>query len=334
MSESNLNTKPHSLLSRTLHACAVAVVGLSLSPAAQAQAWPSRPIVWLYPFGESAATAWVRTIANEMSKSLGQPVLVENRPGAGGRVGMTQLMNGKPDGYMISIAIPATLVYQPLTSPTFKIEPVKNYTPITQIYVLKLPLFASVKVPFTDVKGMLDFARANPGKLNFGSTGNGGTGHVAVELINAKAGVKITHIPYKGEGEQVSGTLSGDIQLFVASAGPKVHVDAGRMQVLATTGNTRSKTFPDKPTLRESGLDVSLEQWMGVVAPPGLPADIANRINLAIRAAMKDPAVMKAAETAGVEPMFDSSPEAFLAVIRNDFKVLEPVVRQTGMVTE
>jgi tripartite-type tricarboxylate transporter receptor subunit TctC len=317
---------------------ALVAVALLLSAAqstsAIAQAWPQRPITWLYPFGESAATSWVRAIAAEMSKSIGQPVVVENRPGAGGRVGTTQLMNGKPDGHMISIAIPATLVYQPLTSPTFKIEPVKSYSPITQIYVLKLPLFASVKVPFTDVKGMLEFARANPGKLNFGSTGNGGTGHVAVELINAKAGVKITHIPYKGEGEQVSGTLSGDIQLFVASAGPKVHVDAGRMQVLATTGNTRSKTFPDKPTLREQGLDVSLEQWMGVIAPPGLPADIANRINLAIRAAMKDPVVMKAAETAGVEPMFDSSPEAFLSVIRTDFKVLEPIVKATGMVTE
>ena len=199
-----MNFSYNSLRSRAVHACATALVGLALAPAAQAQAWPSRPITWLYPFGESAATAWVRTIASEMSKSLGQPVLVENRPGAGGRVGMTQLMNGKPDGYLISIAIPATLVYQPLTSPTFKIEPVKNYTPIMQIYILKLPLFASVKVPFTDVKGMLEFARANPGKLNFGSTGNGGTGHVAVELINAKAGVKITHIPYKGEGEQVA----------------------------------------------------------------------------------------------------------------------------------
>jgi tripartite-type tricarboxylate transporter receptor subunit TctC len=329
-----MNNAEKSTRTRAMCLAGGLLLGVTLSTGALAQAWPSRPITWLYPFGESAATAWVRTIAAEMSKSLGQPVLVENRPGAGGRVGMTALMNGKPDGYLISIAIPATLVYQPLTSPTFKIEPVKNYTTVTQIYTLKLPLFASVKVPFTDVKGMLEFARANPGKLNFGSTGNGGTGHVAVELINAKAGVKITHIPYKGEGEQVAGTLSGDIQLFVASAGPKVHVDAGRMQVLATTGNSRSKTFPDKPTLRESGLDVSLEQWMGVVAPAGLPADIANRLNLAIRAAMKDPVVMKAAETAGVEPMFDSSPEAFLAVIRNDFKVLEPIVRQTGMVTE
>ena len=104
-----MNFSYNSLRSRAVHACATALVGLALAPAAQAQAWPSRPITWLYPFGESAATAWVRTIASEMSKSLGQPVLVENRPGAGGRVGMTQLMNGKPDGYLISIAIPLSV---------------------------------------------------------------------------------------------------------------------------------------------------------------------------------------------------------------------------------
>ncbi|MSP96435.1 MAG: tripartite tricarboxylate transporter substrate binding protein [Betaproteobacteria bacterium] len=329
-----MKLSPGSFYSPVAAACAGALVGATLSFGALAQAWPSRPITWLYPFGESAATVWVRGIASEMSKSLGQPVLIENRPGAGGRVGMNALIIGKPDGYLISIAIPSMLAYQPLTSPTFKIEPVKNYTPVTQIYHLKMTLYAGAKVPFNDVKGMLDYARGNPGKLNFGSTGNGSTGHFAVEMINTKAGVKITHIPYKGEGDQVAAALAGDIQLFLTSSGPKPQVDAGRLQVLATSGETRSKSYPDRPTMRETGLDLVILQWMGVVAPPGLPADIANKLNSAIRAAMKEPAVMKAADTAGVEPLFDSSPEAFLALIRSDLKTLEPIVKQTGIVTE
>ena len=324
----------HRNSSLTAVACTALLLGAGLSFGALAQAWPSRPITWLYPFGESAATAFVRTIASELSKSLGQPVLVENRPGAGGRIGMTALVAGKPDGHVIAAATTAMLTYQPLTSASFKIEPVRNYAPVTQLYNLNLIIYGSTKVPYNDVKGLMAYARANPGKLNFGSTGIGSAGHFAVEVLNVKAGVNIVHVPYKGEGEQTAAAINGDLHLFITTGGPKPNVDAGRLQVIATAGDSRSKLFPDKPTVREQGVDFSIAQWMGVVAPAGLPADIANRLGLAIRNAMKEPAVMKAAEVAGVEPTFDSSPEAFNTLIRGELKALEPVLKATGIVTE
>ena len=311
-----------------------AVALLAASAAASAQAWPSRPITWMYPFGESAATAWVRTLAQEMSKTLGQPVLVENKPGMGGRIGLQQVLAAKPDGYMISIAVPAMLAYQPLTSPTFKIEPGKSYTAITQLYTLKLNLYGSNKLPYTDLKGLIAYAKANPGKLNFGSTGTASTGHFAMEMINRAAGVQMVHVPYKGEGDQVAAAISGDLHLFITSAGPKTNVDAGRIAVFATTGDTRSKVFPNIPTAKEQGIDFVMTQWMGVVAPAGLPADIVNRLNQAITAAMKEPQPMKAADVAGVEPTPGVSPDGFANLVRADLKSLEPIVKATGIVTE
>lgn len=311
-----------------------AALGSLFSAGAAAQAWPSRPITVIYPFGTSAAEVFVRAIASEAGKSIGQPLLVENRPGAGGRVGVTAIVNGKPDGYMIGIATTSVLAYQPLTSPTFKIEPVRNYTPITQFYNLKLFLFAGTKVPFRDVKGLIEYAKANPGKLNMGTTGNASTGHFGAEMLNSLAGIKIVSIPYKGEVDMTTAALSGDIHLFLNSGGPKPHVDAARLQVIATTGDTRSTLFPDRPTMRESGLDYVLMQWMGVVAPPGLPSEIADKLNLAVRAALKEPAVMKAGELAGVDPVLDSTPEGFTSLIRSELKALEPVVKQTGIVTD
>ena len=312
----------------------LAVFAATLSTGALAQAWPSRPILWLYPFGESAATGWVRTLAQEMSKTLGQSVLVENKPGMGGRIGMNQLMAAKPDGYTISIVVPSMVAYQPLTSPTFKIEPGKSYTPITQIYNLKLNLYGSNKVPYNDIKGLVAFAKANPGKLNYGSTGTASTGHFAGELLSRGAGIQMVHVPYKGEGDQTAAAIAGDLHLYITSGGPKTSVEAGRIQVLGTTGDTRSKTFPNTPTAKEQGVDFVMTQWMGVVAPPGLPADIISRLNQTITAAMKEPSPVKASEIAGVEPTPNVSPEVFAALIRADMKALEPVVKATGIVTE
>jgi len=320
--------------SRTLVRGITAIALVTASAGVAAQAWPNRPITWMYPFGESAATAWVRTLAQEMSKTLGQPVVVENKPGMGGRIGLTQALAAKPDGYMISIAVPSMVAYQPLTSPTFKIEPGKSYTAITQIYNLKLNLYGSNKVPYNDIKGLVAYAKANPGKLNYGSTGVASTGHFAGELLSRGAGIQMVHVPYKGEGDQTAAAIAGDLHLFITSAGPKPNVEAGRIQVLGTTGDTRSKVFPNIPTAKEQGVDFVMTQWMGVVAPAGLPADIVNRLNQAITAAMKEPAPMKASEVAGVEPTPGVSPDAFAALIRADMKALEPVVKASGIVTD
>jgi tripartite-type tricarboxylate transporter receptor subunit TctC len=318
-----------------IRAAAAITLACAAAPASVcAQAWPSRTITWMYPFGESAATAWVRTLAQEMSKSLGQAVVVENRPGMGGRIGFQQVMAAKPDGYMISIVVPSMVAYQPLTSPTFKIEPGKSYTPITQIYNLKLNLYGSNKLPYKDLAGLVAYAKANPGKLNFGSTGTASTGHFAMEMINRAAGVQMVHVPYKGEGDQTAAAIAGDLHMFITSAGPKSNVEAGRIAVFATTGDTRSKVFPNVPTAKEQGVDFVMTQWMGIAAPAGLPADIVARLNQAITAAMKEPQPVKAAEVAGVEPTPGVSPDAFAALVRADLKALEPIVKATGIVTD
>ena len=310
-----------------------AILAAVLPAGAWAQAWPSRPVTFLYPFGPGA-DLWLRAVASDMTRSLGQPVLVENRPGAGGRVGMTALMRAKPDGYLISMATNTMLVHQPLASPTFKIEPVKHYAPITQLFNLKLAIYANTQVPFRDMKGLIEYGKANPGKLNFGSNGAGSLGHFALELLSSKAGIKTTHISYKGESDQVTAMIGGDLHLLITSGGPKQHVDAGRFQVIATTGDTRWKVFPDKPTARELGLDYVFMQWQGVVAPPGLPADIANKLSLEVHKAMRDPASIKLAEVAGTDLLAESTPEEFTALIRGELKGLEAFVKQTGIVID
>ena len=310
-----------------------AIVAAILSAGAWAQAWPSRPVTFLYPFGPGA-DVWLRAVASDMTKSLGQPVLVENRPGAGGRVGMTALMQGKPDGYLISMVTNTMVVHLPLLSPTFKIEPVKHYTPITQLFNLKLAIYATATVPFRDMKGLIEYGNANPGKLNFGSNGTGSLGHLGLELLSSKAGLKATHISYKGESDQVSAMLAGDLHLMITSGGPKAQVNAGRLQVLATTGDTRWKVYPDKPTALESGIDYVFMQWQGVVGPPGLPADIVDRLSVEIHRAMNSPGAIKLAEIAGTDTLSESTPRDLTALIRSELRGLEAFARQTGIVFE
>lgn len=321
-------------MKRDCIAAAALAAATIVSFGAAAQAYPVRPVTIIYPFGTSASEVWVRLIAGEMQKNLGQPMVVENRPGAGGRLGMQAMANGKPDGYLLSIANNAMLVSSPITSASFKPQSVKDYAPVTQIYNLKLAWYASAGLPFHDAKGLIEYAKANPGKLNFGSTGVGSSGHFALEQFNAVAATQITHIPYKGEAEQTQATLKGDIHLFFTSGGPKGQVDAGKLKVIATTGETRWKVFPDRPTFRESGVDYVVPYWMGVIAPPGTPADILNKLTAAFAASMKPAPVMKQADVAGIDAVFDSNPEKFTVLIRNDFKVLEPVVRKTGIKTD
>lgn len=313
-------------------AVALAAAAAAFSFGATAQPYPSRTVTLIYPFGTSNAEVWMRQVAGEMQGILGQPMVVENRPGAGGRLGLQAMTTGKPDGYQLSIATTSMLVYSPLTSETFKPEPVKDYAPLTQVYNLNLGWWANANAPFKDAKGLVAYAKANPGKLNFGSTGVGSTGHFALELLNVIAGTQITHIPYKGEAQLIQATFAGEIHLFFTSGG-KQYADAGKLQVIASSGNTRWKLFPERPTMKESGVDVVITQWMGVVAPPGTPADILNKLAGAFSTAMKAPHVMKLSDGFGAETVHDSSPEKFTALVRSELKVLEPIVRKTGIKT-
>jgi tripartite-type tricarboxylate transporter receptor subunit TctC len=310
----------------------ISVAGL-MTVDATAQTFPARPITLIFPFSPgSAGDLFTRALASEGSRTLGQPIVVENRPGAGGRTGMNAIVSGQGDGYLLSFANLGMCVIQPLASTSFKLEPGKDYTPVLLVFEGSQAVYANPSVPFRDLKGLIAYAKANPGKLNSGSSGSLGTGHLALELLKAQAGIDVQHVAYKGEPQSIAAAVGGEIQLLISPGGPKPQVDAGRLVVIATTGENRWDTYPDRPTLREAGLpDYSFSIWGGVVAPPGTPAETVAKLNAAFSAALKSADARKGLNALGAAAPADTSAERFAAVIRSDLKRLAPVIAGTGL---
>lgn len=312
--------------------CCGLVLGAAISSGAWAQGLQNRVITLIYPFTPGGAgDLHSRAVAAEMSKTLGQQIIVENRVGAGGRVAANALINAKPDGQFLAVANTSVL-YQGLMSSTFKIEPVKDYAPVAQWSSSNYAMYAGGEVPFRDIKGLIAYAKANPRKLNWGTTGVGSSGHLGLEVFQTTAAVTMTHIPYASGPAYLQGALRGDIHVFLSALNPeRQYVETGKLVVLGTTGEQRS-LYLDSPTMKEQGLDWVYETYSGLLAPPGTPTDILGRLSAAVSAAMKTPELIKLTqERLGGTAISDSSPEKFTAMLRADLKRMGAAIQRAGI---
>src|SRR5205085_4512805 len=248
----------------------------------EAQTFPAKPVKLVVPFPPGGPLdAAGRAIADKLTQTWGQPVVVDNKPGAGGNIGADLVAKSPPDGYTVVMGALSTHAVNPSLYPTMPYDAAKDFAPITLVAVTPNVLVVNPSLPVHSVKELIAYAKANPGKLSFGSGSNGSAGHLAGELFKVDAGVDMTHIPFKGGAPATQALLAGDTQLMfdnLANAMPQVK--AGKLRALAVTTAERSKLAPDLPTMAEAGLrGFDISTWFGLLAPAGTPPDVIARWN-------------------------------------------------------
>ena len=316
--------------------CAGMLLGL-FAPAADAQGYPSRPIRLVVPYPPGGPLdIMARAIGQKLAEALGQPVVVDNKPGAGGNIGADLVAKAAPDGYTILMGAVATHAINPTLYPKIPYDPVKDFTPVAMVAVVPNVLVVNPALPVKSVKELIDFAKARPSYLNFASGSTGSTGHLAGELFNALAGVQMVHIPYKGGAPAMADLLAGQVQLMfdnLANALPQVK--AGKLRALAVTTAQRSAFAPDLPTLAEAGVPgFDLTTWFGIFLPGNAPRDIVLRLNTEINKALNAPDMKDRLEKMGAEPPANNTPERFAAFIKVEFDKYARVIKASGAKVE
>ena len=319
-------------LIKTLYACIAAVAGLMFGSTASAQSYPSRPVTLIMPLPAGSATeTHIRLLANEAGKYLAQPVVVENRPGAGGRIGMRAIMAEKPDGQTIGMTFNGIAVVLALGDASFRIEPGKDYTPVILASQAPLVMVTGPTAPFRDIQGLVAYARTNPGKLTISGSSLGSSAHLGFELLKLMTGIDFVLVNFQGEILSTPALLNGDVQAMIASASIKPYLDTGKLVAMGTTGSQRWSLLPGLPTIQESGLPgFDIASWYGIVAPPSLPPTVLARLNEAFGAALASSAVRKAFGDLGINPV-GSTPDEFARRIRADLERMAPVIRKAGL---
>jgi tripartite-type tricarboxylate transporter receptor subunit TctC len=309
---------------------AVLWAGLALG-----QPYPSKPIRFIVPFPPGGSSDLIaRAIAPRMSEKLGQPVVVENRPGAGGMIGVEAAAKAAPDGYTIALAAAGALSSNMHLYPTMPYQPEKDLAPISMLAMIPFFLVAHPSQA-SSLRELIETARARPGALSYGHGGQGSTMHLAGELLNMMAKVRVQAVPYKGSGPVSADVLGGQVPLGVVDVPSAIaNVKAGKLRALAVTSKRRISAAPEVPTFEEAGLPgYEAVGWFGTVAPAATPPEIIRRLNAEIRNALSAPEVKERALAAGAEP-FSNSPQEFAAFIREEAKKWAEVIKAAGVKLE
>jgi tripartite-type tricarboxylate transporter receptor subunit TctC len=309
---------------------------LLLQTAALAQSYPARPITVIvtFPPGGSADIV-ARALQPKLEADLGQSVVVENRPGAGGNIGIGAVARAAPDGYTVGVAAAGVLAVNPHLSRTMPFEPQKDLAPITMLARIPFVLAASQAAPAQSVADVIALAKVDPTKLSIGHGGNGTAMHLTAALFTQMADVKIPLVAYRGTAPATNDVLGGHIPLAVLDIPASLQlIREGKLKALGVTSATRVALMPDVPTLAESGLKgYESVGWFGLVAPAGTPADIISRLNTAFVTALKDPAIADRLSPLGADPV-PSTPEAFARFIGDESEKWEKVVALAGVKAE
>jgi tripartite-type tricarboxylate transporter receptor subunit TctC len=278
---------------------------------AHAQTWPSRPITLVVPYAPGGVVDFIgRTLGQRLSQQVGQPVVIDNRPGAGGMVGIEYTARTAPDGQTIVLMDPA-IVINPVLQEKPLYDLFRDLATVAVIGHSPLVLTVNPQLPVKDVAQLVQYAKANPGRLNFASAGIGTTPHMAGELLKIRAGIDMTHVPYKGSGPAMADLAAGQVQVgFSSITGALPFIKDGRLRALATSGAKRSPALPDLPTFIEAGYaDFEVDLWLGIFAPSNTPTALLHRLNSEIDAALKDQTVVAAFAKVGVEPRINTAEE-------------------------
>ncbi|MSQ53714.1 MAG: tripartite tricarboxylate transporter substrate binding protein [Betaproteobacteria bacterium] len=313
--------------------------GILVSIAAQpvwAQSWPAKPIRMLVPFAPGGTSSVVaRTVSAELTKQLGQSVVVENKPGASGITAMQETLAAGSDGYTWVIGHIGSLAVNPYIVPNHPYDVNKDFAAATLLTKVPNIFVIHPDVPVRDMREFIAYAKKNPGKINYGSAGNGSAGHLAFEYLKLVAGIDIAHIPYKGTGPQLVDLLAGRTQ--ASSAGTPAllqHVRAGKLRAIGTGTQKRIASLPDLPTIAEQGFPgFETAQWYGINVPAGVPAEIVRRIAEESRRAVRAPSAAKAFSNDDAEAI-GSTPQEYDAFIRAEQKIWSDIVKRARIQTD
>lgn len=326
-------TRRRSLFAATILGTSMLTLLQSTSPALAA--YPDRPIRVVLGFAAGGGSdILLRAITPGLSEALGQPVVVENRPGAAGNVAMSAVARSTPDGYTLLMGTPG-LATNPSLYPNAGFDPVRDFAPISLVGSVQNVLIVRKSLAVESVSDLIRFAREQPGRLNMASPGAGSSQHLAAELFNAMAGVRMVHVAYKGGAPALNDVVAGQVDLMfnvLPSALPQIR--SGSVKALAVTGLTRSETTPSVPTLNEAGLSgYSAVTWNGILAPAGTPEPIVRQLNAAILRVLQQPAVVERLKGMGQE-VVTSTPEEFARFIREETQKWQETIRSAGIKVE
>ena len=322
-----------SLLRRALPAAAAlwafAPSGLS------AQTWPDKPIRLVVPYAAGAAADQLaRAVSEPLARALGQTVIVDNRGGAGGTLGADNVAKSPADGYSIVLGTDASHATNIFLSKKFPYDPIKSFTPIAPAAVNHIVLVVHSSLPVKTVAELIAYAKANPKKLSFGSSGPGSAHHLAGELLNEKAGIDMVHVPYKGGGPAMTDLIGNSIPvLFASLATAKPHIDSGKIRVLAVVEDKRFHAMPNLPTIGETVSGYAIASWFAFFGPAGLPQPIVTKLNAEINKALAQAALRETLEKAGISAT-GGKPEELAALVKSELALRERLVRAAGVEPE
>ncbi|HEY0822435.1 MAG TPA: tripartite tricarboxylate transporter substrate binding protein [Ramlibacter sp.] len=321
---------------RTFSRLLLALSFASAACGAAAQSYPSRPVRLVVPFPAGGATdVLARAMSLYAQDKLGQPIVIDNKPGAGGTIGSEFVAKAEPDGYTLLIATGSTHSIGPLINPKTPYNVERDFVPIIDVASTTTVMMVSKTVPAENLRDFIRVAKSRPGQLNFGSSGNGTNSHLTGELFKAQAGVFMTHIPYRGTGLVFNDMVSGQVHMLmdnVVTAMP--HIKEGRLRILGVTSLKRLPFLPDVPTLDEQGLkgfDVS--NWFGLYAPRGTPQEVVNKVNAAYNAALKDPELQKKMAQLGAVPT-GGTPQQMAATVAGETAKWRKLISERKLVVQ
>lgn len=323
-------TRTTRLFGKLMPAMVAGVVAIAAPAAGLAETYPSKPIQLIVPFAAGGGNDGIaRSLGKILSDKLGQPVVVDNRPGAGGKLGVEMGLKAAPDGYTLTLISNSYAVNPSLY--TLPFDPITDMTPIGMI--ARAPFFVSInpKVPANSLAELVELAKKKPDGLTYASSGTGGISHLATELLLSTAGIKVMHVPYKGSAPALTDTVSGQVDMMLTTAGSTLpYRKDKRLNVLAVTLPKRVSSAPDIPTVREAGIPYDVTVWYAIIAPKGVPVEIQKKLNAAINASLSEGELAQRLATTGEEPA-PETPDALRKQIEDEIVLWRKVVKDAGV---
>ena len=316
----------------------VALAGaLAMGSALAQAAWPERPVRVVVPFPASGATDLIaRVVTQRVAQDLGQQLVVDNKPGAGGTIGSAEVAKAAPDGYTVLFTTSSTHAISPHLMPRLSYDATKDFTPVAHVADAPSVLLVTPSLPVKTVAELIGYAKANPGKLNYATSGNGTIVHLNSAAFSAQAGIDMTHVPYKGTALSIPDLITGQVHvLFDSLPTGMPHVAGGKVRALGVTSEKRSGLAPELPTLAESGLPgFSSVTWFGVYLPAGASPALVDRVHQAFTKAVQSPEVKASLAKLGVDPADVGTPAKFAAMVKTDSARWASVIRQRNIKVE
>jgi tripartite-type tricarboxylate transporter receptor subunit TctC len=313
------------------------VVSMPFAQHGFAQQYPSRPITWVvpYPAGGNPDIV-VRYLAKGIGEALGQPIVVDNRTGAAGIIGTEYVAAAKPDGYTILYAASSIMTVIPAINKKLTFAPLRDFAAVHGLGSYDMVLVTNATGPYKDIKSLIEFAKKNPGKLNYGSTGVGTTSHLATAYFEKLADIRLTHIPYRGGAQSIPSLIANDLDLlFDYPAATKSLIEAGKLNALATTGSSRVTSLPGVGTLQDVGFPgVTFSPWDVVLVPAATPKDVRDKLSAALHTVLSREETRKFFEERGAKPLADLADDRLIAFINAEASKMKDIVDRAGITAE